>query len=59
MCLPGQTPRDIKASLSSLQGFEAVVDSKKEYPLTKRDSVLIRPGHNVSRAAIFSSHVRH
>ena len=31
-----------------LQGFEAVVDSMKEYPLTKRDSILIRPGHSVS-----------
>ena len=38
----------IEVLLSSLQGFEAVVDSRKEYPLTKRDSVLIRPGHIVS-----------
>ena len=38
--------------LLSLQGFEAVVDSRKEYPLTKRDSVLIRPGHIVSGVAI-------
>ena len=39
--------------LSTLQGFEAVVDSKTEYPLTKRDSVLIRPGHIVSFVTIY------
>ena len=31
-----------------LQGFEALIDSSKEYPLTKIDSVMIRPGHTVS-----------
>ena len=30
-----------------LQGFEALIDSSKEYPLTKIDSIMIRPGHTV------------
>lgn len=28
------------------QGFTAVVDSRKQYPLTTRKSVMIRPGHS-------------
>ena len=31
----------------SLQGFEAVIDSKMDYPLTTGNRILLRPGHIV------------
>ena len=37
---------DIK--LLTFQGFEVVIDSSNDYPLAKRDSIMIRPGHTVS-----------
>ena len=30
-----------------IQGFEAVIDSRNEYTMTKSDTILIRPGHTV------------
>ena len=33
---------------SSLQGFEALIDSRMEYPLMSRDKILIYPGRVVS-----------
>ena len=38
----------VKINMLSFQGFEAVIDSQKEYPLTTRKNILIRPGHTVS-----------
>ena len=30
------------------QGFEAIVDTKDDYPIRSRENILIRPGHMVS-----------
>ena len=30
-----------------IQGFEAIIDSRNEYTMTKSDTILIRPGHTV------------
>ena len=43
---------DIK--LLTFQGFEVVIDSSNDYPLAKRDSIMIRPGHTVSEKEFFS-----
>ena len=32
-----------------IQGFEALIDSRMEYPLMSGDKILIRPGHAVGR----------
>ena len=31
----------------SFQGFDAVIDSRMEYPLVSMNKILIRPGHKV------------
>ena len=31
-----------------MQGFEAIVDTKDDYPIRSRGNILIRPGHLVT-----------
>ena len=36
-------------STHDIQGFEALIDSRMEYPLMSGEKILIRPGHAVGK----------